>query len=194
VRSLGRVTTAAISHMHVLLMGLRGSGKTTVGCLLARQLHGKLVKFVDLDDRVLATFDETTVADVWSAHGERQWRTAEARVLHELLGGADAPDSVIALGGGTPMIESARADIEAARTAGTATVVYLRCVVEELQRRLAGRTDDRPSLTGGDPVGETAAVMTAREPVYRSLADHEYDVSTTSPQQAAISLGQLLSV
>ncbi len=174
--------------MHVLLMGLRGSGKTTVGGLLALQLDGE---FVDLDDRVLATFAETTVADVWSVHGEQAWRAAEARVLHELLGRTAGRGIVIALGGGTPMIESARGDIEAARTAGTATVVYLRCVVEELHRRLAGRTDDRPSLTGADPVQETAEVMTAREPVYRSLADHEYDVSTTSPQQAAASLGRL---
>jgi len=177
--------------MHVLLMGLRGSGKTTVGGLLARQLGGE---FIDLDDRVLATFAETTVADAWSAHGEQVWRAAEARVLHELLSRTAARYSVIALGGGTPMIESARRDIQAARTAGTATVVYLRCVVEELERRLAGQTDDRPSLTGADPVGETAAVMTEREPVYRNLADHEYDVSTTSPQQAAVSLRQLVEV
>ena len=177
--------------MHVLLMGLRGSGKTTVGGLLSRQFD---VEFVDLDDRVLATFDETTVADVWAAHGEQAWRAAEASVLHELLGRTAAPDSVIALGGGTPMIESARGDIESARTAGTATVVYLQCVVEELHRRLAGRTGDRPSLTGGDPVRETAAVLTAREPVYRRLADHECDVSTTPPQQVAVSLGRLLDM
>ena len=115
-------------------------------------------------------------------------------VLHELLSRTAGRDSVIALGGGTPMVESARADIEAARTAGTATVVYLRCDVAELHRRLAGQTDDRPSLTGADPVAETAAVLAVREPVYRSLADHEYDVSTTSPQQAAASLGQMVGV
>ena len=81
--------------MHVLLMGLRGSGKTTVGGLLARQLDGE---FVDLDDRVLATFAETTVTDVFSAHGEQAWRAAEARVLHELLSRTAGRDSVIALG------------------------------------------------------------------------------------------------
>ena len=175
--------------MHVLLMGLRGSGKTTVGGLLAEHLGSA---FIDLDDRVLATFDQTTVTDVWAAHGEQAWRAAESRVLHELLG--SGRDCVIALGGGTPMIDSARGEIQAARTAGTATVVYLRCVIEELHRRLAGRTHDRPTLTGADPVQETAAVMTAREPVFRSLADHEYDVSTDSPQQAAVSLGQLLGM
>jgi shikimate kinase len=175
--------------MHVLLMGLRGSGKTTVGGLLAHQLGSE---FIDLDDRVLATFEQATVTDVWAAHGEQAWRAAESRLLRELLGRTDVRDCVIALGGGTPTIDSARGDIQAARTAGTATVVYLRCVVEELHRRLAGRTEDRPTLTGADPVQETAAVMTAREPVFRSLADHEYDVSTVSPQQAAASLGQLL--
>ena len=175
--------------MHVLLMGLRGSGKTTVGGLLAGQLDSE---FIDLDVRVLATFAETTVADVWATHGEPAWRAAETRVLHRLLGRTAGRDCVIALGGGTPMIESARSDIEAARTAGTATVVYLRCVVEELHRRLRGRTLDRPTLTGADPLQETAAVMTAREPVFRSLADHEYDVSTASPQETAASLRDLM--
>ncbi len=173
--------------MHVLLMGLRGSGKTTVGGLLAERLG---CPFIDLDQRVLATFAESTVTAVWATHGEDAWRAAEATTLDELLA-TTSPD-VIAMGGGTPMIESVSAALATARTAGTATVVYLRCTARELQRRLAGETDDRPSLTGADPAIESEAVLATREPVYRTLADHEYDVTTTTPQDAADSLQQLM--
>ena len=52
--------------VNILLMGLRGSGKSAIGRLLAERLNRP---FVDLDERVLATFDEPTVTAVWSAHG-----------------------------------------------------------------------------------------------------------------------------
>ena len=166
-------------------MGLRGSGKSAVGRLLAQQLNRP---FVDLDARVLATFDEPTVAAVWSGHGEPGWRAAEPRVLSELLGQSAC---VIALGGGTPMIDAARCDIEAARASGTATIIFLRCDAQELQRRLAAQTGDRPSLTGADPVQETATVLQTRKPVYRRLADHEYDVTATPPERVAEGLREL---
>jgi shikimate kinase len=172
--------------VNILLIGLRGSGKSAVGRLLAEQLNRP---FVDLDDRVLATFNEPTVAAVWSVHGEQAWRAAEARLLGELL---DQSVGVIALGGGTPMIDAARCVLEAARASGTATIIYLRCDAAELQRRLTAVTGDRPSLTGADPVQETPDVLQSREPVYRRLADHEYDVSTTAPDRVAEGLRELL--
>ncbi len=166
-------------------MGLRGSGKSAVGQLLAKQLNRP---FVDLDTRVLATFDDPTVTAVWSVHGEPAWRAAESHVLGELLGESVG---VIALGGGTPMIDAARCDIQAARESGTATVIYLRCDAAELQRRLTAQTGDRPSLTGTDPVQETTTVMQTREPIYRRLADHEYDVTATPPERVAQELRKL---
>ncbi len=179
--------------MNVLLMGLRGCGKSTVGQLLAARLE---CPFVDLDDRVLATFAEPTVTAVWAARGEAAWRAAEATALGELLGRSRtsrAADHVIALGGGTPLVESARRDLETARAAGRASLIYMRCTIEELRRRLSGDTGDRPSLTGADPVQELTNVLEAREPVYRQLADHEYDVTTTPPGGIADALAVLLS-
>ena len=176
--------------MNILLMGLRGCGKSTVGTLLAARLG---YPFTDLDDHVLATFAEPTVEAVWGALGEAAWRAAEATMLGELLGHSEDSGHVIALGGGTPMVESARRDMTAARTAGTATFIYLRCDVEELRRRLSNDTGDRPSLTGADPVVESGRVLAAREPVYRQLADHEYDVTSTTPDGAADALAELLS-
>ena len=82
-------------------MGLRGSGKTTIGRRLADALG---MPFIDLDEQVLATFTEDSVGRVWAAHGEQAWRRAESSALTTVV---EDDDRVIALGGGTPMIEQA---------------------------------------------------------------------------------------
>ncbi len=162
--------------MNILLMGLRGCGKTTVGRLLAET--GSLV-FVDLDERVLDTFPEPSVREVWTNRGEAAWRAAESRVLEEIM---RQDGQVVALGGGTPLIAAARRVIADEQLGGGAVVVYLRCSVDELTRRLARDTGDRPSLTGRDPVQEIADVLGEREPTFRGLADLEYDVTDASPE------------
>ncbi len=164
--------------MNILLIGLRASGKTTVGRRLAGLLR---LPFVDLDERVLSSFDHPTAAAVWAAHGESAWREAERRALKEALA---ATGQVIALGGGTPMIAAARTMIERARPRGEAFVVYLRCPAEELARRLAREPGDRPSLTGAPPDEEVAEVLASRDPVYRALADLEVDAAGSSPREA----------
>jgi len=155
--------------MTVLLIGPRASGKSTVGRMLAAALNAS---FVDLDDVVLAGFADQgldTVEAVWAGPGEPAWRQGEAAALAARLTGAPDAD-VIALGGGTPVIDDARTRIEAAQRAGRAIVVYLRCPVAVLERRLR-EPGDRPSLTGASPADETARVLAEREPVYLELAD-----------------------
>ncbi len=165
--------------MNTLLMGLRGCGKSTIGRRLAELLDRP---FIELDERVLETFDESTVHAVWSGQGQAAWREAEARVLADIL---DTDGQVVALGGGTPLVEAARLRIGHERRTGRAKVVYLRCDTDELARRLAREPGDRPSLTGADPVCEIETVLAEREPVYRQLADVEHNVAKVSPQQAA---------
>jgi shikimate kinase len=171
--------------VNVLLIGLRGSGKTTIG----RELAGRVNRLlVDLDERVLATFAEASVSEVWTAHGEAAWRDAEAAILEAVLRDAD---QVVALGGGTPMIADARRRIESCRRAGEARVVYLHCDVKELVRRLSRDVGDRPSLTGADPVDEIRTVLEARETTYLELADFVCDVTNATPETAADSIERL---
>ena len=172
--------------MNILLMGPRGCGKSTIGRRLAAALG---MPFIDLDERVLANFRQPTVSRVWSAHGEAAWRAAEAAALDEVL---SRPNQVVALGGGTPMIESARTRLEQERREGRAVTVYLRCTVEELERRLAAEAGDRPALCGDDPAAETAAILALREPVYRALADVHFDATAAPPERAVESLTRLL--
>ncbi len=130
--------------MNILLIGLRASGKSTVGARLAALLDRT---FIELDGLTLARFPQTSVRDVWATHGEDAWRNAEADTLAECLAGAD---QVIALGGGTPMIDAACGRIEAEQADGRAKVVYLQCDLATLAQRLRQTPGDRPSWTGAD--------------------------------------------
>jgi len=167
--------------MLVVLIGARASGKTSLGRRLAA---AHALQFIDLDDRVLARFEESTVSEVWATHGEAAWRAGEAAEVRALLGEPDGPGRVVALGGGTPMIDAARGLLEAARAKGRARIVYLRASATRLAERLRAAGGDRPTLTGADVAAEAAGILAAREPVYLALADATCD--TDGAEDAAI--------
>jgi shikimate kinase len=152
----------------LLLIGLRASGKSTLGRALASACGRP---FADLDDVVLERMGYATVADAWSAEGEPAFRDAEVQALRSVLRGEG---TVLALGGGTPAQSGAQEAMHSAQAAGSALVVYLRCAPDELRRRLemTGVGADRPSLTGADPIEEITSVYAQRDPVYVSIADH----------------------
>ncbi|MFK7788870.1 MAG: shikimate kinase, partial [Phycisphaeraceae bacterium] len=91
--------------MNIVLLGYRGSGKTSIG----RQLAVELWKdFVDLDDATRARFNNQTIADIWTDHGEAAFRKAEADAAVELLSNEN---QVIALGGGTLTTDAGKAAV-----------------------------------------------------------------------------------
>jgi shikimate kinase len=151
--------------MNILLIGPRATGKTTIGRLLADRLGRQ---FIDLDERIRARFGDSPVRVIWAEHGEAAWRAAEHDCLIDALAETEA---IIALGGGTPMIERARAAIADAQRTGRARVVYLQCDAHELVRRLRMAAGDRPSLSGGDVADEAVEVLARREPTYVAVAD-----------------------
>ena len=172
--------------MNTLLIGPRGCGKTVIGRRLAA---ARGLGFVDLDDRVLARFLESSVREIWAAHGEPAWRAAEIELLREALG---RDDQVLALGGGTPIIDHARRLIQIEQQAGRASVIYLKCNVRELARRLRHAPGDRPSLTGADPAEEIADVLAQREPEYESLADVIFEVGDRDEQAVTSGLIEVM--
>lgn len=145
----------------VVLMGLRGSGKSTLGRLLAAELG---VGFADLDDVTAEVLGHPSAGAGLRAVGEPAFRDAEAEALTRVL---PPGPGVLALGGGTPMSERSRSLLEGADV----LLIYLRCTPEELMRRLrAEGGPDRPPLTGADTVDEVPAVFAVRDPLYRRLA------------------------
>jgi chorismate synthase len=143
---------------HVYLCGLSGSGKSTVGPLLARALGRP---FVDLDEAVAAT-SATSVAALFEAEGEAGFRRRETEALR-LAAGSSTP-AVIALGGGAVLSSENR---ERLRRSGD--VLGLRAPVDVLARRL-GDTTHRPLLVG-DVAGRLETLAVERDDRYRMVCD-----------------------
>lgn len=186
----------------LVLLGLRGSGKSTIG--RAAALSGSpAVPFVDLDDFVAQRAGVESIAALWARDGEPSFRRQEAAALREALAPATGTPAILALGGGTPTAPGAIDTLTNARGAHSLVLVYLHAAPEVLRSRLA-RTDlsRRPALLpgaaragaagageAGDPLAEIGAVYAARDPLYRRLADHVIDAD--APPETVV--GRVLS-
>lgn len=137
----------------VVLVGLMGAGKTSVGTRLATALGAP---FKDSDSEIEAAAG-MSVADIFRLHGEPAFRDVERKVIARLIAG---PPLVLATGGGAFMDAETRALIGA-----EACSVWLRADLDTLVMRTAGRTH-RPLLNKGDPRTILAGLIEARYPVY----------------------------
>ncbi len=151
----------------IVLVGLMGAGKTSIGRRLAARLG---LPFRDADAEIELAAG-CTVPELFSRYGERAFRDGERRVIRRLLAGDPL---VLAFGGGAFMDPATRA---AARA--DATSVWLRCPLETLVRRVSGR-DHRPLLADGDPTDILQRLMDQRYPIYAE-ADVIVDCSDESP-------------
>lgn len=163
--------------MIVVLMGLRGAGKTTVGQGLAERLAWRCV---DLDQLTLASMGAITVAEAWNEQGEPAFRSAEAVALSDALDVEH--DMILSLGGGTPTAPGAADALRRAASAGRALVVYLRADAQTLGARITSGDANRPTLTGADPVEEMQDVLASRDDLYRELADIEINAALDAPE------------
>lgn len=163
----------------IYLLGLRGSGKTTAGRILARR---RGVLFVDLDDLTPTILGGTTAAETLRAHGEPEFRRAERAALDlPLVRSA----GVVSLGGGTPTAPGAADELTRRALAGD-RLVYLRASAAVLRDRLAATTlADRPSLTGAGVLEEIEGLLRVRDPIYRALARAVIEVDGLTPDQTA---------
>ncbi|MFM9996177.1 MAG: shikimate kinase [Phycisphaerales bacterium] len=169
-----------MSALNIVLIGLRGSGKTTVGRLVAERLARP---FVDLDDATALSLGAARVAEAWTKHGEKAFRRAEAAALAAAMAG---DGRVIALGGGTPTAPGAADLLRREREAGRSRVVYLEADAPTLRARLAASDlSTRPSLTGADPLAEIDAVLAQRDPLFREIADDVIETGAMTIEVAA---------
>ena len=157
-----------------------GSGKTTVGRLLAERLDRP---FVDSDEQVEARAGRT-VRDIFESDGEPAFRRLEAAALDAAVS-RDVP-AVIAAAGGV-VLDPANRDL--LRRAGT--VVWLRAEARVLAERATGGIH-RPLLEH-DPEGVLMRMQSERRPLYEDVADHVVDVGDRSPEELAAHLEALVS-
>lgn len=151
--------------VNIALVGLRASGKSTIGRLLAAVLEFPLV---DTDELVSAGFHESTVTDIWRVHGEAAWRDAEAATADSVL---SSEDQVISMGGGMPVIPGVGLRIRREQEEDRLLVAYLDVALDLLEARLDADGGDRPGLHGEAEPEDLVRVHRERDGVYRSLAD-----------------------
>jgi shikimate kinase len=143
----------------VVLVGLMGVGKTTIGRRLARRLD---VPFVDADHEI-ETAAGMSVSDIFERFGEAHFRDGERRVIARLIDGAPR---VVATGGGAFMNADTRALILA-----QATAVWLDSDIDTLAERV-GRRNDRPLLAGRDARSVLRDLAAIRNPIYALAPIH----------------------
>ena len=149
--------------MHILLCGMMGCGKTTVGKRLAQRLQKP---WADTDDVIVQQYGE--IKDIFARFGETRFREIETQTLQALL---KESGLVLSAGGGLVMQENNRALLQ-----GKAKIVFLRATAQTLENRLA-LDANRPLLQGGMPLKEKiCALLNERTPIYQSVANFTVDV------------------
>jgi shikimate kinase len=148
---------AALGARSVVLVGMMGAGKSSIGRRLATRLA---IPFVDADAEIEKAAG-MSIPDIFATRGEPDFRAGEARVIVRLLEGGP---QVLATGGGAFMNDDTRGAI------GTRGVsVWLKADLEVLMRRIK-RRHDRPLLQTEDPAATLRQLMEVRNPVY-AMAD-----------------------
>src|SRR5689334_7725646 len=146
---------AALGKRLVVLVGMMGAGKSTIGRRLAARLN---LPFVDADTEIEAAAG-MTIPEIFEIHGEPHFRDGEARVIARLL---DNGPAVLATGGGSFMREETRR-----RIGEKAVSIWLKADPDIIMRRVRRRAD-RPLLQTADPEATVSRLLGEREPIYQT--------------------------
>ena len=160
-----------LPEQSIVLVGLMGVGKTTVGRRLAKRLG---LGFVDADEEIERAAG-LTVEEIFSRFGEDYFRDGERRVIARLIEGER---QIIATGGGAFMNEETRALI-----LEKAISIWLDADLETLVKRVA-RRNTRPLLKSGDPAKILADLAATRNPVYATA--HIHVMGNDSPHEITV--------
>ena len=168
---------AGLGRRSIVLVGLMGCGKSSIGRRLAARLD---LPFVDADDEIERAAGRS-VADIFAEHGEPHFREGERKVIQRLLG---CGPQVLATGGGAYMNAETRDNI---RQSGIS--VWLKADLPVLMRRVAKR-DNRPLLKQKDPEAVMRQLIETRHPIYAQA-----DLTVDSREVAhEVIVGEILRV
>ncbi len=161
----------ALGSRSLVMIGLMGCGKSSIGRRLAARLH---LPFVDGDDAIEEAAGKS-IAEIFEDHGEDDFRKGERRVLARLLGNGP---QILATGGGAFMNEQTRQNIVKAGIS-----IWLKADLPILMQRVRKRSH-RPLLNASDPEAVMRGLMEKRYPVY-AQADLTID-SRDEPHEVVI--------
>jgi len=156
----------------LILIGAPGSGKSSIGKALARELGSS---FEDTDATIVARAGKS-IADIFASDGEACFRALEETVVQEAI----ASDvSIISLGGGSILDPIVQSEI----AASDRKVIYLHVGIGNVLARI-GAKGDRP-LVAENPELQWREIMKQREPIYQSLADISIATDNKKPHEVA---------
>lgn len=177
---------AGLGSRSLVMVGLMGCGKSSVGRRLALRLG---IPFVDTDDEIERVAGKS-INDIFADWGEAEFRNGERRVIARLLGSGP---QVLATGGGAFINPETRSNIKESGIS-----IWLKAELPVLMRRVAKR-DHRPLLKTGDPEATMRSLMTARYPIYAEAditvesRDVAHEVIVTDVIEALTRSGMLAS-
>jgi len=164
--------------LNIVLIGMRGSGKTVVGRLVARRL-GK--RFVEMDEMIVQRMG-LTIPEIVEKYGWDRFREVEAEVCHEVAG---MDEGVNATGGGVGTREGNIREFKK-----TGKVFWLKVSVDTLLERI-GDDPSRPSLTGKSRRQDMESVMKERVSLYDGAADFAVETEGKTPEDIAAEVIEL---
>jgi len=173
-QELRRLAAGLKPHKTIVLVGLMGAGKTTIGRRLAAALQ---LPFVDADVEI-ASAAGRSIPEIFAERGECEFRRGERQVIARLLAG---PVHVLATGGGAFIDPQTRALVKERGTS-----IWLKAPLDVLMKRVA-RRDDRPLLREDDPRAVMERLMQERYPLYAE-ADLTIESSAGPHNQAAAAI------
>ena len=163
--------------MRIALVGYMGSGKSTIGKLLAAHLR---LPFVDLDSAIEQQ-EQLSIADLFRMKGEDYFRSCEANVLRALL--SDTPAFVMATGGGTPCFFDNIKLLNEQRS-----TIYLNCDATAIHERIASSQQKRPLFSSD--IEELQQHLSSRIPFY-SMARYAVSNNSTAEETCVSILEKL---
>jgi shikimate kinase len=161
--------------MQLILIGYRGTGKTTVARRVADLLD---IDCFDADVEVERSAGKS-IKQIFADDGEQVFRDLEVEVIAGLV---EHRDAVLSLGGGAVMRDETR------RAIAPGTIVWLTARPETVHARMTAdskTTEQRPNLIAGGGLAEITTLLTQREPVYRACADFIVETDEKSAEQVA---------
>ena len=163
--------------MSVVLIGMMGVGKSTLGRAASKALGWR---YVDIDHQIERT-ENRTIADIFRQDGEPHFRELESEAIEKLRG---AKQVVVSTGGGAPIEPG-----NLARMRAIGPVVYLEASAGALIRRLKNSRTERPML-GADIDSRVVQLLAARQHIYRQ-ADFRIHVDDSSPMQIVLEIKRI---
>ena len=159
----------------IVLVGMMGAGKSSVGACLRRRTG---LGLLDTDEIVASNFG-MSIPEIFAEHGERKFREAETEALHRMR---TEEQTIIITGGGVVLRKENVAILRS-----QASIVWLDADEETLFAR-ASRKQNRPLLQTKNPRKTFSQILGARRPLYANIADIRVDTSVLTDEEVAVAI------